>query len=99
MSNESQRVLSEKWFVVSNDLIGGWSVVNVEAQFFSEIELPAGRDREILWCWSKDVAEHIADQHNATAIGEEGIRSTLNAVAYGMLSVNDAIKELKVLGL
>jgi hypothetical protein len=60
---EEDRVLGEKWFVVVNDLVGGWSIANVDKPL-SEMNFHSGGEREVGDFWSKEIAEHIVKMHN-----------------------------------
>lgn len=51
-----------RWFVVINDVVGGWSVSNVDKPL-SEQDHSKG-EFELFECWDKDSAQYIVALHH-----------------------------------
>ena len=64
MTTENDRIIGQQWFVVRNDIIGGWSVANVDKPT-AVITNTDGRERVLADFWSFEVAKHAVMQHNA----------------------------------
>jgi len=62
------RILEARWYVLRNDLIGGWAVATCEAEALSECPARLGCC-VVADLFTESVAHYIADLHNAT-IGE-----------------------------
>lgn len=55
-------MVNQIWYVVVNDLIGGWSIGNVDKPLLQHDMLNG--DRMIADVLSKELAEHIVELHN-----------------------------------
>jgi hypothetical protein len=55
-------LIGQRWFAHENDLIGGWSILNVDRPP-SEIDTRHG-DREVGTFMTRRAAEHIVTLHN-----------------------------------
>lgn len=65
--------MQQPWYAHANDLVGGWSVMNVDRPP-SEADYRLG-EYEIGSMWSEQTAKHVVELHNAT------LRSWLNEMA------------------
>ena len=74
---ESTRVLGQLWYVCVDDLVGGYIIANSSGPA-SQLDHTKG-EREILECWSKEVAQHVCDLHNENIEihGDEEIAPTM----------------------
>lgn len=63
MKKKKDKCLLKKWYVVVNDLIGGYCICTEDVKFCSEVETRSGVNYvgEFL---TKEMAEHIVKIHN-----------------------------------
>jgi hypothetical protein len=57
-----QDFLKKKWYVVPNDVIGGWSVTTVDKPVSAL--MPRAGEFEIVETISKETADHVVALHN-----------------------------------
>lgn len=57
--------LRQRWYVVVNDLIGGWAISNVDKPAHALRFPPHGQDYMIADMLTRESAEHVRDLHNA----------------------------------
>lgn len=62
MVSEVKDIKKDRWYPVANDLIGGWSVTNVDKPP-SQLD-HTKREFEVADFIDEDLARHIADLHN-----------------------------------
>jgi hypothetical protein len=58
--------LLKPWYVVPNDVIGGWSIASVDKPVSAL--LPHAREFEIMDCLDKSTAQHIVTMHNESLL-------------------------------
>jgi hypothetical protein len=57
--------LQQRWYVVVNDLLGGWAVSNVDKPVHALMFPPHGEEYMIADMMDQRTAQHVRDLHNA----------------------------------
>lgn len=63
-------VLMSDWFVVDNDVIGGWAITTERTRFLSDAQ--AAGALFVAEFITEDVAQHVCDVHNEWLNGDRG---------------------------
>lgn len=62
MEAPGNNFLEQKWYVVLDDLVGGWAVANVDKPL-SAHNYEKG-ERHWIECFTKELAEYLVEFHN-----------------------------------
>lgn len=55
--------LEQRWFILKDDIVGGWAIANVDKHLVSALDWKQG-DTTVGEFISLEVAQHIASRHN-----------------------------------